>query len=246
MGDDPELAVADRVEHACGDLRRGLTGRPGEAVADHQPHRLRHLGAVLDARAPRAGRAPTPSPWCRPSSGTGRSRRSASRRSASSCASVSEIDTTATLVAQYGPMNATPLSSPPIDAVLTMWPGVPCSRMIGRNVVHPVDDAPEVDVDDPLPVVERLVAHQVERRDAGVVAQHVDASEPLDASSRPGARPRRRRTRRRRPRARRRHRRGCPRRRPRPGRRRGRRPRPPSPRRRTSPPARGRCRSPRR
>ena len=34
-------------------------------------------------------------------------------------------------------MNATPLRSPAIDAVLTMCAGVPCSRMIGRKVCTP-------------------------------------------------------------------------------------------------------------
>ncbi len=54
-----------------------------------------------------------------------------------SCARVSEIETTAALVAQYGPMKATPVSRPPIDAVFTTWAGVPCLRMIGRNVWMP-------------------------------------------------------------------------------------------------------------
>ena len=34
-------------------------------------------------------------------------------------------------------MNATPLSSPAMDAVLTMWARVPCSRMMGRKLCKP-------------------------------------------------------------------------------------------------------------
>jgi hypothetical protein len=42
-----------------------------------------------------------------------------------------------------------------------------------------VDDAPEVHVDHPSPLVERLVAHEVEGRHAGVVAQDVHLPEDL-------------------------------------------------------------------
>ena len=56
-------------------------------------------------------------------------------------------------------MKATPLSRPAIDAVLTMWAGVPCSRMIGMKVCNAVDDTPEVDAEHPAPVVEGLVPH---------------------------------------------------------------------------------------
>ena len=43
-----------------------------------------------------------------------------------------------------------------------------------------MDHTPQVDAEDPAPVVEGLVAQQVERRDARVVAQHVDAPEPRE------------------------------------------------------------------
>ena len=53
---------------------------------------------------------------------------------ATSWRSVSESDTTPTLLTAYGPMNATPLRIPATDAVFTMCAGVPCARITGRNV----------------------------------------------------------------------------------------------------------------
>src|SRR5580692_5358659 len=55
VGDDPEVPVANGVEDADSDLCGRQTGRPCEAVADHQAHRLSHLGAVLEAER---GRSP--------------------------------------------------------------------------------------------------------------------------------------------------------------------------------------------
>ena len=247
VGDDPELAVADRLR------ARGSATCAGVCpVGPVKPSRIiSRTDSAISVRCSTpsaAGRLRSDSITL-VSTELGHSTLTPIGVSsmASSCASVSEIETTAALVAQYGPMNGGAAEQPADRRGVDDVARRPLLAHDREERVHPVDDAPEVDVDDPPPVVERLVAHQVERRDAGVVAQHVDASVPLDASSRPGARPRRRRTRRRRPRARRRHRRGCPaatasawspvevgdhdRR---------------ALARRTSPPARGRCRSPRR
>ena len=60
-----------------------------------------------------------------------------------------------------------------------MCAGVPWLAHDRHKAVHPVHNAPEVDAHDPSPVVEGLVADQVERGDAGVVAQHVDPPEPF-------------------------------------------------------------------
>ena len=53
-----------------------------------------------------------------------------------------------------------------------------------QEAVDAVDHAPEVDVDHPVPVVERLVGDQVEGGHPGVVAQHVHPAEPVQRRGR--------------------------------------------------------------
>ena len=169
----------------------------GEHALDRQAHRLRVVGAPFGTQRPAAGRAPTPSRGCRSSSGTARSRRSATRTRRIPGAASPRSTRPRSSIAAYGPMNATPLISPPIDAVFTMCDGVDCARRIGRKLVQPVNDAPQVDVEHPTPVVERLVLDQVERGHARVVAQHVDAARSGRASLARSGRPTPDRTRRR-------------------------------------------------
>ena len=53
----------------------------------------------------------------------------------------------------------------------------PQDRQKALDAVH---DTPEVDAEDPLPVLERLVLEEVEGRDAGVVDDHIHPTEPFD------------------------------------------------------------------
>ena len=70
----------------------------------------------------------------------------------------------------------------------------------GQNARHEgadaVDDAPQVDVDDPVPLLERDLPGVAAVDDAGVVHGHVELSEPLDRPRRRLARPLRDRARR--------------------------------------------------
>ena len=67
--------------------------------------------------------------------------------------SASERPTTACLVMTYD-VSSPAAISPPIEAVLTMWP-LPWRDHHRVRRVHAVDDAADVDVDDRVPVVER-------------------------------------------------------------------------------------------
>ena len=73
VGDDPEPA---RHGSRRARARRPAAGvspvGPGERVADSEAHRLRPSRCGARHRARPAGPAPTPSRWCRPSSGTAR------------------------------------------------------------------------------------------------------------------------------------------------------------------------------
>ena len=62
--------------------------------------------------------------------------------------------------------------------------------------LHPVDRAPQVDVDDPAPVLEADVVGRGRDADAGVVAQHVHGAEAIEGGLRPAPRPTRASTRR--------------------------------------------------
>jgi hypothetical protein len=82
-------------------------------------------------------------------------------------------------------------SRPPIDAVLTTWPGSPCSSIDGRNE-DPVHHAEEVDRHQPVPLVEVDLPHRAGPGDAGVVAEDVDVAEgalarAASVSTSPGA-----------------------------------------------------------
>ncbi len=60
-----------------------------------------------------------------------------------------------------------------VDDVPLVTPG----EHAGQECPHAVDHAPEVHVDDPLPVGERVLVHGADHGDAGVVAEHVGGAE---------------------------------------------------------------------
>ena len=92
------------------------------------------------------------------------------RRSTSSAA-------TAALAAAYG---ASPAAGrvPEIDAVDTIAPPPPAS-MIGATALHPVEHRREVQRDDPLPLVDRILVQRAQVAAARVVEQQRDAAEAV-------------------------------------------------------------------
>ena len=61
-----------------------------------------------------------------------------------------------------------------------MCEGVRLAAQDRQEARQPVNDSPQVDVEHPTPIIERLILDQVERRDARVVAQHVDPPEAIE------------------------------------------------------------------
>ena len=53
-------------------------------------------------------------------------------------------------------------------------------RRCGRHGARQAHDAEDVDVEDALPLVDRVLLDRALRADAGVVDQHVDAAEVRD------------------------------------------------------------------
>ena len=167
-------AASDADSHLCG----RETGRPCEALADHEAHRLRHLGPVLETQRGR--------PAAFGLHHLGVDRAGAEDTHANGCLVDCQL-----LSQGLGDGDHCHLGG-------TVWPdegdaaeksryrsgidNVRRSALVAHDRhkgVHPVHNAPEVDAHHPPPVVEGLVADQIERGDAGVVAQHVDAPEPF-------------------------------------------------------------------
>ena len=123
-------------------------------------------------RAPRRRRAARPSGWC--GSTTGRRRCARTPYAASSWPVVSVSATTAALTALYDAIPAG-CTSPASEATLTI-----VARALPLEQRHEgagaADHPEQVDLGDPLPLVERGDVEPAAAGDAGVVDQHVEAA----------------------------------------------------------------------
>ena len=135
------------------------------------------------------GHAPTPSPAFRSCSGTARSPRSAARRRRTPGAASPRSTRRRSSMRQYGPMNDTPLIEPAHRGRVHDMRRSRLAAQDRQEARQSVDDAPQVHVEHPPPIIERLVLDQVERGHAGVVAQHIDPPEPVDRHLRQSVRP---------------------------------------------------------